>query len=59
LKKSNKNRRVYPGSLYTEWKLVTPEDPIYFIERVYSSPVSVSAIEMTYKEKIKEVLNET
>jgi hypothetical protein len=65
LKKSNKNgiefysSHLVAKSLITEWKLVTPDDAIYFIDRVYSSPVSVSAVESTYKEKVKEILNET
>jgi len=63
LKKSNKNGRIYSThlvakSLITEWPMVAPDDAIYFIDRVYSSPVSVSAVESTYKEKVKEILNE-
>lgn len=33
---ANRNR----GNIFTEWPLVTPDDAIYFVDRVYDSPMA-------------------
>jgi hypothetical protein len=57
--KKNKNDRVYPGSLFTEWRMVTPDDPIYFIDRVYSPYKPKSEMQTDYELKISQIINET